>query len=87
MYDAIVIGRDLSSLIAALASARSGRRTILVNEGKFETEHREAGYTFPIDPTPISGFGTDQTVSRLIKELQLTSDAIPLPTLQIPHYR
>lgn len=88
MYDVIVIGRDLSSLIAALASARSGRRTILVNEGKFETEHREAGYAFPIDPTPLSGLEADQTVGRLIKELQLTSDTIPLspvldPTLQM----
>lgn len=79
MYDVIVIGRDLSSLIAALASTRYGRRTILVNEGKLEMEHREAGYAFPIDPTPLSGFGEDQTVGRLIKELQLTSDTVPLP--------
>ena len=49
MYDIIVIGRDLSSLIAALTSARNGLKTILVNEGKLEIEHREAGYAFPID--------------------------------------
>jgi len=84
MYDAIVIGRDLSSLIAALASVRYGRRTILVNEGKLETEHREAGYAFPIDPTPLSGFGEDQTVGRIIKELQLTSDTAPLPPILDP---
>ena len=84
MYDVIVIGRDLSSLIAALASARHGRKTILVNEGKLETEYREAGYVFPIDPTPLSGFGEGQTIDRLVKELQLTSDTIPLPPVLDP---
>src|SRR5659263_44739 len=79
MYDVIVIGRDLSSLIAALASARYGLKTILVNEGKLEMEHREAGYAFPIDPTPLSGFGEDQTVGRLIKELRLMQDTVPQP--------
>jgi phytoene dehydrogenase-like protein len=88
MYDVIVIGRDLSSLIAALTSARYGRRTILVNECKFETEYRQAGYAFPIDPTPFSVFGEDQTVGCLIKEYQLTSDTVPLspvldPALQV----
>ena len=84
MHDVIVIGRDLSSLIAALASARHGRKTILINEGKLETEYREAGYVFPIDPTPLSGFGEGQTIDRLIKELQLTSDTIPLPPVLDP---
>jgi phytoene dehydrogenase-like protein len=84
MYDVIVIGRDLSSLIAALASARYGLKTILVNEGKFEMEHREAGYGFPIDPTPFSGIGENQTVGCLIKELRLTPDAIPPPRVLDP---
>ena len=79
MYDVIVIGRDLSSLIAALASTRYGLRTVLVNEGKLETEHREGGYAFPIDPMPFSGFGEDHTVGRLIKELRLKPDEVPLP--------
>ncbi len=84
MYDVIVIGRDLSSLIAALASARYGRKTILINEGRFETEHREAGYAFPVDPTPLSGLGADQTIDRLIKELQLTSYTPSLPPVLDP---
>ncbi len=84
MYDVIVIGRDLSSLIAALASARYGLRTILVKEGKFEMEHREAGYAFPIDPTPFSGIGENQTVGCLLKGLILTPDVIPLPSVLDP---
>ena len=84
MYDVIVIGRDLSSLIAALVSARYGLKTILVNEGKLEMEHREAGYVFPIDPTPLSGFGESQTIDFLVKELRLMPDTIPLPPVLDP---
>ncbi len=32
MYDVIVIGSDLSSFIAALLSARYGRKTLLLSE-------------------------------------------------------
>src|SRR5574340_562893 len=84
MYDVVVIGRDLSSLIAALASARYGRKTVLVNEGKLQIEHRESGYVFPIDPTPFWGFGEDQIVDRLIKDLKLTKDAVPPPLVLDP---
>ena len=83
MYDVIVIGRDLSSLIASLASARYGLKTILVNEGRFEMEHREAGYAFPIDPTPFSGIGKNQTVGCFLKELLLMPDEI-LPSVLDP---
>ena len=84
MYDIIVIGRDLSSLIAALTSARNGLKTILVNEGKLEIEHREAGYAFPIDVSPLSGFGEDQAFGHLIEEFNLTTDAVPLTSVLDP---
>lgn len=84
MYDTIIIGRDLSSLIAALASSRRGLKTVLITEGDQEAEHREAGYAFPIDPTPLSGFGDGQTVLRLLKELQLEPDEAPRPLLMNP---
>ena len=84
MYDTIIIGRDLSSLIAALASSRHGLKTVLITEGNQEAEHREAGYAFPVDPTPLSGFGEDQTVLHLLKELQLEPDEAPRHVLMNP---
>jgi phytoene dehydrogenase-like protein len=78
MYDVIIIGRDLSSLITALVLARHGLKTILVNEGNLEIEHHEAGYAFPIDPMPLSGFGENQMIGRLVKELQLSADIFPI---------
>lgn len=77
MYDAIVIGRDLSSLTAALTAVRSGLKTVLVAEDSLEAEHRDAGYAFPIDPTPLSGFGQEQMISRLLAELHLTQEGAP----------
>jgi len=84
MYDVVVVGRDLSSLIAALASARSGRKTVLVNEGKLQIEHRESGYVFPMDPTPFWGFGEGQIINRLIEDLKLTQDSLPPPLVLDP---
>jgi phytoene dehydrogenase-like protein len=84
MHDTIIIGRDLSSLIAALASSRQGLKTVLITEGNQEAEHRAAGYAFPIDPTPISGFGEDESVLDLLKELHLTPDNGPKPLLMNP---
>ncbi len=84
MYDTIIIGRDLSSLIAALASSRHGLKTVLITEGDQETEHREAGYAFPIDSMPLSGFGEDQTVLHLLKDLQLEPEEAARPLLMNP---
>lgn len=84
MHDTIIIGRDLSSLVAALSSSRSGLKTVLITEGGQEAEYREAGYAFPIDPTPLWGFGEDQTVPHLLKELNLEPDEAPQPLLMNP---
>lgn len=84
MYDTIIVGRDLSSLIAALASSRRDMKTVLITEGEQDVEHCDAGYAFPIDPMPFSGFGDDQTISHLLKELQLESDEAPKPLLMNP---
>lgn len=77
MYDAIVIGRDLGSLIAALTAAHKGLKTVLIAEEPLEAEHREAGYSFPIDPTPLSGFGQGQLVATLMADLRLPMEEAP----------
>ena len=77
MYDAIVIGRDLSSLIAAVTAAHKGLKTVLIAEDPLEAEHREAGYSFPLDPTPLSGFGQGQVVAKLLEDLHLPMEDAP----------
>ena len=69
MYDAIVIGNDLSSIVAATLISRSGRKTALLSEGDVKHVHSDYGYTFNIDPLPLVGFGPSQVCSRLLDEL------------------
>jgi phytoene dehydrogenase-like protein len=87
MYDTIVIGRDLSSLIAALAASRHGLKTLLITEGNQESEYRDAGYAFPIDPTPLSGFGIEQTVLRFLTDLHLSPAEAPEMHLVDPAFQ
>ena len=72
--DIAVIGRDLASLVAALIASRWGRKTILIAEQGFPGGYEFSGYRFPVDPTPMSGFGPSQTFLKLFAELDL-----PLP--------
>ncbi|HTZ39587.1 MAG TPA: hypothetical protein VMB77_05495 [Syntrophales bacterium] len=74
MYDVIVIGSDFSSLIAALLSARYGRKTLLLDECGLGDCLTVSDYTFNIDPLPWSGFGNGQIFTKLLSELN-----IPLP--------
>ena len=74
MYDVIVIGSDLSSFIAALLSARYGRKTLLLDESGLGDCLTLSDYTFNIDPLPWSGFGNGQIFTKLFSELN-----IPLP--------
>ena len=76
MYDTLIIGRDLSSLIAALTSVREGRKTVLVMEGDPEMAYREAGYAFPFDPRPLSGLADRQILSRLLGDMTPADDEI-----------
>jgi phytoene dehydrogenase-like protein len=69
MYDTIVIGNDLSSLIAATMIAHHGRKTVLLPEGDNQYVYTESGYTFHIDPLPLTGFGPEQICSRLFLSL------------------
>jgi phytoene dehydrogenase-like protein len=66
MYDSLIIGQDLSSLIAAIASVRRGRKTALIMEEEPESFYREAGYTFPFDPRPLAGLVNGQILSHFL---------------------
>jgi phytoene dehydrogenase-like protein len=88
MYDTLIIGRDLSSLIAALTSVQEGRETVLIMDGDPEMEYREAGYAFPFDPRPLSGLADRQILSRLFDDMtpdddELSPNRIMNPAFQV----
>jgi phytoene dehydrogenase-like protein len=87
MYDTLIIGRDPGSLIAALASVRQGRKTVLVMEGDPEMEYREAGYTFPFDPRPLSGLADQQILSRLLGDMPPVDDEISPSRIMNPAFQ
>jgi phytoene dehydrogenase-like protein len=72
MYDTIIIGNDLSSLIAAAILSHNGIKTILVSEGNVQYTYTESGYTFNVDPSPLAGFGPTQICSRLSADLGIS---------------
>src|SRR5271157_6394702 len=77
MYDTVVIGDDLSSLVAAAIVSHHGRKTALVSEGDARHVHSDYGYTFNIDPAPLTGFGRAQTCSRLLANLGMAVTECP----------
>jgi hypothetical protein len=88
MYDTIIIGRDLSSLVAALSSVRDNRKTALIMEGDPAMVYRESGYTFPLDPSPFAGLGEQQIFSRSLRNmLAACNDISPVSPPWIRHFR
>ena len=87
MYDTLIIGRDLSSLIAALTCVREGRKTVLVMEGDPEMAYREAGYAFPFDPRPLSGLADRQIFSRFLRNMLPADDDISPSRLMNPAFQ
>ena len=69
MYDAIVIGNDLSSFVAAAVMSHHGKKTALLSETDAKHVYSDFGYTFNIDPLPLTGFGPAQICSRLLEDL------------------
>jgi phytoene dehydrogenase-like protein len=57
MYDTILIGKDVGTLMAALASSSQGRRTLLLSDGSDPAVYTGSGCTFNIDPFPWTGLG------------------------------
>jgi len=76
MYDTLIIGRDVSCLIAALYAVREGRKTVLIMEGDPVMVYREAGYAFPWDPRPLSGLADRQIFSRFLGNMLPADDDI-----------
>jgi phytoene dehydrogenase-like protein len=87
MYDTIIIGRDLSSLIAALTCVREGRKTVMVVEGDPEMAYRESGYAFPFDPRPLSGLADQQIFSRFLRNILPADDDISQSQLMNPAFQ
>src|SRR5664280_1321398 len=71
MYDLIVIGDDLSSHVAAAVAARYGLSTALIAESGLGDTFIISDFVFNVDPTPINGLGTNQTLLSLLAELDI----------------
>ena len=71
MYDTMIVGCDLSSLIAALTSIRQGMKTVLVTERDPGESYCEGGYTFCANPIPLAGIGCSISVLGILEGLQL----------------
>jgi phytoene dehydrogenase-like protein len=87
MYDTLIIGQDLSSLIAAFTSVRAGRKTVLVMEEAPEMAYREAGYAFPFDPRPLSGLADQQILSRILGDMSPADDEISPNRIMNPAFQ
>jgi len=62
MYGLIVIGDDLSSHVAAAVASSYGINTALLSESGIGEEICLSGdLFFNVDPTPMTGFGANQT--------------------------
>lgn len=69
MYDLIVIGDDLSSHIAAAVASRQNIKTVLLAESGLGEICTIGGFTFNIDPLPLTGFGENQICQSILTKL------------------
>jgi phytoene dehydrogenase-like protein len=91
MYGLIVIGDDLSSHVAAAIASRDGINTALLSESEIGEEvSLDGDSVFNIDPTPMTGFGANQTGISLLEKLDISIESNLLnPAYQIilPEHR
>jgi phytoene dehydrogenase-like protein len=91
MYDLIVIGDDLSSHVAAAVASLNGSNTALLSESGIGEEICLSGdLVFNVDPTPMTGFGANQTGISLLEKLDISIESNLLnPAYQIilPEHR
>lgn len=72
MYDLIVIGDDISSYIASTAASHYGLNTMHIAKHDIESTYSVGDYFFNLDPTPVTGFGINQTGHSLFSELNIS---------------
>ncbi|MCX5850209.1 MAG: hypothetical protein NTW65_12275 [Deltaproteobacteria bacterium] len=90
MYGLIVIGDDLSSHVAAAVASSYGIKTALLSECGQGEVCLIGDLVFNIDPTPMTGFGANQTCFSLLAQLDISSESVLLnPAYQIilPEHR
>ena len=76
MYGLIVIGDDLSSHVAAAIASRDGINTALLSESEIGEEiSLDGDSVFNIDPTPMTGFGANQTGISLLEKLDISIES------------
>ena len=84
MYDTIVLGNDVGSLVAAITLAKEGRKTLLIEDGDVPPCYSESGYTFDIDPLPWTGFNRGNIFKQFLSHLGIPQeDPVENPLLQI----
>jgi hypothetical protein len=69
MYDLIVIGDDLASHVSAACASQNGLHTLLIAESGLGGLQLIDDFIFPIDATPLSGLGPDQTGLSILADL------------------
>ena len=83
MYDTIVVGSDMGSLVAAVTLASHGRKTLLLTDDAPPC-YSESGYTFDIDPLPWTGFNRGNIFKQFLSHLAIPQeDPVENPPLQI----
>ncbi|MDO9516256.1 MAG: hypothetical protein Q7J01_09185 [Syntrophales bacterium] len=83
MYDTIVLGNDLGSLVAAVTLANHGGKILLLADNAPPC-YSESGYTFDIDPLPWTGFNRGNVFKQFLSHLGMPQeDPVENPPLQI----
>lgn len=77
MYDLIVIGDDIASHVSAAYACHNGLSTLLIAETGLGGLQLIGDFVFNIDPTPLTGLGTDQLGTSALAEM-----GIPVPESQ-----
>lgn len=90
IYDLIVIGDDLSSHVAAGVASSNGIKTALLCETGMGASCLIGDVDFNIDPVPMTGFGSNQSLISFLEKLDISADiALEDPAYQIilPEHR